>query len=185
MNEKRNKNLEKMLLARGYDSVMKQTLTTTERVSYIATSKDDVVYVFDYSDVEDSFRVLSLRHIIEFLDSKHVHHAIIIIQGRPTSKVESECVSLVDYDIEFFRCLFFRVCIIEHSLVPKHHCLSSSEKEEFLLKYPTTTELPKLLCRDPIVRFYHYKIGDIIHIRRHIDPCLPPTDFYRVVVTSE
>jgi len=71
---------------------------------------------------------------------------------------------------------------IEHSLIPEHKILSNEEAEEILKKYNISKkQLPKILKKDPAIKYLDPKKGEIIEIIRE-SPTSGKTFFYRKVV---
>ena len=54
----------------------------------------------------------------------------------------------------------------KHILVPKHVKLSENEVSELKKQFSITnnSQLPNILKDDPIVRYYNFKVGDILKI---------------------
>lgn len=67
---------------------------------------------------------------------------------------------------------------IDNKMVPKHELCSNKAVTKLLHKYSITIDaLPKILLRDPIVRWYGWEVGDIIKVTR------PKGElYYRMVV---
>jgi DNA-directed RNA polymerase subunit H (RpoH/RPB5) len=56
---------------------------------------------------------------------------------------------------------------IGNRMVPKHELCTKGMVDELLRKHSITIDaLPKILLRDPIVRWYGWEIGDVIKITR-------------------
>lgn len=56
---------------------------------------------------------------------------------------------------------------IGNKMVPKHELCTHKMVERLLQKYSITIDsLPKILLRDPIVRWYGWEVGDVIKIVR-------------------
>jgi len=70
---------------------------------------------------------------------------------------------------------------LQHSLVPKFRLLSKEEAEEVLKKLKATpNQLPRILTKDPVVRFLRAKPGDIIEFTRQ-SKTAGITKAYRIV----
>ena len=67
---------------------------------------------------------------------------------------------------------------INNKMVPKHELCTEKMVTKILHKYSITVDaLPKILLRDPIVRWYGWKVGDVIKVTR------PNKElYYRMVV---
>ena len=67
---------------------------------------------------------------------------------------------------------------IGNKMVPKHKLCTKTMVEKLLCKHSITIDaLPKIFLRDPIVRWYGWKIGDVIKITRPNGEL-----YYRIVV---
>lgn len=56
---------------------------------------------------------------------------------------------------------------ISNKMVPKHQLCTPKMVNRLLQKYSITVDaLPKMLLRDPIVRWYGWEVGDVIKITR-------------------
>ncbi len=67
---------------------------------------------------------------------------------------------------------------IGNKMVPEHELCTEEMVEELLYKYSITVDgLPKIFLRDPIVRWYGWKVGDVIEITRQNGEL-----YYRIVV---
>merc|ERR1711966_639587 len=69
-----------------------------------------------------------------------------------------------------------------HTLVPRHEALTKTEANAVLSSYHLTREqLPKLLTRDPIVRFYNWSEGTVVKVTKIFGGVVEPYVSYRVV----
>jgi DNA-directed RNA polymerase subunit H len=56
---------------------------------------------------------------------------------------------------------------IGNKMVPKHELCTNKMVDELLHKYSITIDsLPKILVRDPIVRWYGWEVGDVVKVTR-------------------
>jgi DNA-directed RNA polymerase subunit H (RpoH/RPB5) len=56
---------------------------------------------------------------------------------------------------------------IGNKMVPKHELCTERMVNKLLRKYSITIDaLPKILLRDPIVRWYGWKVGDVVKVTR-------------------
>lgn len=59
------------------------------------------------------------------------------------------------------------VNVTKHHLVPAHQKLKPEEKKQLLLRYSLQeSQLPQMLSRDPVARYYGLRRGDIVRIVR-------------------
>jgi DNA-directed RNA polymerase subunit H (RpoH/RPB5) len=67
---------------------------------------------------------------------------------------------------------------IGNKMVPKHELCTKDMVQELLQKHHILVDrLPKILLRDPVVRWYGWQVGDVIKITRHNGEL-----YYRIVV---
>jgi len=73
---------------------------------------------------------------------------------------------------------------IQHTLIPKHEKISEADKQQLFEKYKITfKELPKISMKDPAIRQFDVKVGDVIKITRH-SPTAGVAIFYRGVANE-
>ncbi len=74
--------------------------------------------------------------------------------------------------------------ISKHKFVPKHEILNENERDELLKKYNIkSTQLPRIITSDPVVKVLDAKLGDVIKITRDSETA-GKTVYYRVVVNG-
>ena len=67
---------------------------------------------------------------------------------------------LSPFCIETFTQEELLINITHHEMVPKHSILSQEDKDKLLVKYKVKeNQLPKILCDDPIARYFGAKRG--------------------------
>lgn len=62
---------------------------------------------------------------------------------------------------------------LENSLVPLHELLSREEKNELLKKY---SEIPRISIEDPVVKFYGWRLGNVVKITRDISSIMSSSE---------
>ena len=85
----------------------------------------------------------------------------------PTSFTRRECAS-----IQFFTAKELCYNVTRHALVPKHTPISSTDMD--------ASVLPKISKSDPVVRYYDWRCGTIVHIHRTFGG-FEPYPYFRVV----
>ena len=70
--------------------------------------------------------------------------------------------------------------VTHHVLVPPHRRLEGDEKMNLLKKYPAKA-LPGIFSTDPVAKYYFFKPGDVVEIRRNsVDG--HEYKYYRIVI---
>ena len=119
-----------------------------------------VVYV-------NKFDTNFMKHLILFLNSQECKHAIIIYMKKSTNP-ERSLKNSSEYELEVFNIKSLMFNITKHEYVPKHVKVDTCPYD--------LEKIWKIKINDPIVRFYNFKVGDILKIGE--------TD-YRLVDNSE
>ncbi len=127
---------------------------------------------------------LSVAHLRE-----HVAHATgmtglvfvtTVVPGAVMRQAIAECCGVIQVEVFAHADLVYDV--MAHELVPTFEVLSDAEKRELLAKYKMrTTQLPRLLSKDPCARYLNLQRGVVVRIvRRPADAEAYAT--YRIVV---
>ena len=95
----------------------------------------------------------------------------IIISDVPLSNTAQKL--LVDLDaeselhLEFFHTKELIINITKHELVPKHEVVEKSEINKILERYKVKlSQLPKILLKDPVAKYYGLRRGEVVKIIR-------------------
>jgi DNA-directed RNA polymerase subunit H (RpoH/RPB5) len=71
--------------------------------------------------------------------------------------------------------------ITQHAFLPTFTKMSQKEKEDLIQYYNTSEkDFPAFLQKDPVVKYYDWKIGDMIRIERYNGTDSPDL-YYRIV----
>ncbi|MBN2094729.1 MAG: DNA-directed RNA polymerase subunit H [Candidatus Aenigmarchaeota archaeon] len=71
----------------------------------------------------------------------------------------------------------------EHFLVPEHRKLTEEEKQAIFEKFSATEKnMPKISVKDPAIRVFDPKVGDLFEIRRNVLDDEGTYLYYRVAV---
>ena len=154
-----------MLTQRGYE-------TTEEGEVSIAIKSDDRIIIFYHTAAKLSIE--NIKYYTTIMNKSNFTHSIIIYEGSVTPQANKMVESFRDLNIELFGKTKLRYNITKHRLVPEHRSLVPYEAQEFKRNYGI--KIPIILTTDPISRFYNFKAGDIIEIKR-----LDETITYRIV----
>ena len=107
---------------------------------------------------------------------------VVVSSDGPTPFCKRECDERYADCMQFFtyRQLLFNVTRFDmtpaHSLVPRDEAARLARE----LRVVKDTDWPRILLRDPVVRYYDFRRGDIVRIERTHGG--EPTTYYRIVV---
>jgi DNA-directed RNA polymerase subunit H (RpoH/RPB5) len=157
-----------MLADRGHGDVPAESspldCVLAERPVFL--KRDEVALYISFAD---KVSVKFARAVVE-------HHPntasiVLISNGGPTSFTRRECEA---HDhVQFLLCSNVVQNVTKHTLVPRH------ERVPKPVSFEVST-LPKILRNDPIVQYYNWPPGTVIHIKR-VFGGHEPIDYYRVV----
>ncbi|XP_021908470.1 DNA-directed RNA polymerase V subunit 5A [Carica papaya] len=89
---------------------------------------------------------------------------ILIVQNHITSQA-LKAIDLFSFKVEIFQITELLVNITKHVLKPKHRVLTDKEKKNLLKKYSIVEkQLPQLLKKDAIVRYYGLEKGQVVKV---------------------
>jgi DNA-directed RNA polymerase subunit H (RpoH/RPB5) len=146
-----------MFNQRGY------TLIENEGDQIIAAKKDDTqIIAFFWKNPK--FSVKDIQCYIGLMNELGIYHAVIIYKDNITSFTKKVVLQSQEMEFELFSMADMQYNISKHILQPKFEKLSKEDVCEFKKKYGI--KFPVLRKDDPISRFYNYKRGDIIRVRR-------------------
>lgn len=148
-----------MFEARGY-SIIK---STSDEIYGTNGNKNVYLKILDNSKLN----IEIIKHYYGYCVNNNIQHFIIIYEDVMTPSVK-KVLQKMNITIEIFQKKELIYNITKHDLVPKHEKIDS--KDDDLAKYPTIKKT------DPVSRFYHFQVGDLIKITRK-DGSL----YYRVV----
>lgn len=162
-------NMKLMLEDRGYE--VRQVSEGEMR----GEREDEVVVLILLE--EDKLSVKTLR----LLANKYEGVCMILVSLLgPTSFTKKE-IAESHSDIEIFLYQEFVVNPVRHTLVPLHTKLEEEEREALFHKFgKDKNRYPKLPSSDVIARYYNFKSGDVISIKRQFG-FQEPTVYYRIV----
>jgi len=111
-----------------------------------------------------------IKELIHLMEMENIDHTIIVYKGCTTISVKN-IIDMTDcFNIELFEEGELNFNITKHSLVPQHIKLcKDNKKDRDILQELKKHErnIPIILRKDPISKFYNYSRGDIIKIKRN------------------
>jgi DNA-directed RNA polymerase subunit H (RpoH/RPB5) len=144
-----------MLLQRGY------SIIDAENMTCLKPDGNQAIVFFNESP---SFDTKSMKEIFSVMSETGVNHSIVVYKDKVTPATKSTLEQSEDMKIELFAEEDLQFNITKHRLQPIFEKLSEDEATEFKktfgMKYGT------LRLDRPISRFYDYKRGDVIRIKR-------------------
>jgi DNA-directed RNA polymerase subunit H (RpoH/RPB5) len=141
--------------------------------------KTEKLYVY-YADIPSETSQLGVDAVgdaIYEMDRIKAKNGILITPRQLSSQAQKKIEGLVSYNIYIFMEDEMYYDPTEHVLTPEHIPLTASEQRDFLKRNNLSIDqLPIILTTDIIVRYYGFKVGQIIQINR--------TNFYETIVQN-
>merc|ERR1740139_2077874 len=133
----------------------------------VEKSDDESDQLFVFFPDEEKVGVKPIRILVERMKAEGVVSAIMVLRQGVTSLAKQAVLEVSDsFSIEHFREAELLVDITEHTLVPEHIVLTTSEKNELLKRYRLReTQLPRIQLADPVVSWIHF-----VHFQKFILP---------------
>jgi DNA-directed RNA polymerase subunit H (RpoH/RPB5) len=141
-----------------------------EPLSSAQEAGDAVVFFFSQNLDVDSARAATA-----LMDAHGIKNAMVISSCQVTSFGRKELQASSDHSIQFFTSDSLERELIDHSLIPKH--------ELFLGELPKTfkeEQLGRLADTDFVVRWYNWKVGDIVKVTKVYGDLAPQINYFKV-----
>lgn len=182
-----------MMQDRGYTIPIEQVVLLDEEkwkskeayldrslLSFIATRNNRSKFKVFFAK-EETIVIGAARKFIEEMNQDGIKKGIVIL-GRNISSQSKRLISDASLDVSYFQEKELLFNVTKHCLTASHTLLDESETEDLLSKYRVKKDqLPRLLQKDPIRKYYGYKQGEIVNITGHSDTIGKYLN-YRVVV---
>lgn len=109
-----------------------------------------------------------MRKFGKFCADNHYRSGILISHVPVSSSAKKEIAKFAQWTtIEWFLEEDLLINITHHELVPRHVILSRDEKAALLKRYRLKeTQLPRILTKDPVAKYFGMKRGQIVKIIR-------------------
>jgi DNA-directed RNA polymerase subunit H (RpoH/RPB5) len=146
-------NIDKMLHRRGYDKIDDDNL--------IYRQNDSIIKVF--CCLHSKLNIDKIRSFIQELEQSNIFHTIIIYDNVITSSCKKILEHMVRFTFETFHIREMSFDITEHMYYNPHEKMTHDEIRN--LKNDIKN-FPVLLKTDPVCRYFAFKKGDIIRIKR-------------------
>jgi len=158
--------------------------TVTDNLSFdepVNKINDDIIVIF----VEEAkVGINTVKNIEKTFEETQTSHAIVIYNASITAFAKQSTLVLEAKGriLEFFKYDELTYNVTKHKLVPKHIIISNNEKKTLLNHYKINeNQLASILKKDPVVRYYNAKPGNVFKIVGHSD-VTQRSITYRVVV---
>jgi DNA-directed RNA polymerase subunit H (RpoH/RPB5) len=173
--QKRNK----IILERCIEMLTRRKLLQDKELinnkKHVVDSYDEINHLCDFSnsDLNCKIRIIGekvttlnkINGLYQLLDNNQDTLLIIIvhdIQLKPFKEI------LEFPNTEVFWIHEFIIDPINHHFTPEHRKLEPEEKDMFISEYKTKLkDLPRIDKTDFVVRYYNFKVGDYIEIKRN------------------
>jgi DNA-directed RNA polymerase subunit H (RpoH/RPB5) len=148
-----------------------------EPVFFIATKVRSKIVVFYHA--KEKLRIEHVRKYQTLLEDEKPLDVIVIHQESITPSAATLLTSL---NIIPFHERELWNNLTRHKLYFKHTKLSDEEVLKLLAQYMTTKLLlPMISIHDPVVKYFGWKLGDVVKITRGLGGYQPHTPYYRIV----
>lgn len=151
------KTIGEILIDRGHRIIDKHN-------DYFLVQKSDGSEMIVFFSMFEKLNTSILKEYIKEIEKNQINHMIIVYRDKITSSVNKIIDTIFHLNIELFTFQNLLFNITKHRLYRPHILLSASEKNKFIQKYGK--QIPKILINDPIVKYFNYKLGDILKIVR-------------------
>ena len=130
--------------------------------NYILMKDLDNEYIIIFN-CNDSLTIHNMKLYLQTMSDQNISHCIIIYLDKITPSAK-KIIDISEFDIEVFTHDEFSLNITKHKYYFPHIKLNDQEKQNLLQKYGK--HLPIILKTDPVVRYLHFKKGDVLKIIR-------------------
>ena len=170
-----------MLTDRGYDipnDLLEESLdvflqkhieTTYKDHTLVLQHKTEVEKIIVFFIVLDNKKKINnelVNNIIETIETDDIKHAI-IIYNNPMSFIAGKNINRKDIYIELFERARLMFNITKHEWVPEHTVCTQRELQLLMKKHKMKIhDFPRILRTDPVSRWYNFKRGQVIKIKR-------------------
>ena len=146
--------------------VLKNMLTAREHV--LINECDSMQYwepaLFVQKTWHKKININIYRDFIEFLTKQCCEHGILLYIEDVTSNVKELVQSTASPQVELFSAAELAFDITKHVLQPQKFIPLTSAQQAAIKEKYGTVGLPRILARDPIVRYYNWPRGKIIQV---------------------
>ncbi len=160
--------LKEMMVDRGHKVI-------SDEGTHLVVEKNDSSQLIIFFSQVAKLNVATLKEYIKELENNGITHTIIIYNDKVTASVNKVIANVYHLQIELFKAKTLIFNITRHNLYNPHIRLNGQEKQQFVKKYGI--QIPHILRSDPICRYFNFKEGSILKIKRKNDNIA-----YRIVV---
>lgn len=155
----------------AYIPFAEQNKTTLRGVLTQVYEKDDgeklVVYFSDVPAKSSQLGIEPVSDAIAEMDARKTRNGIIITAKSLSPSSKKHLERLINYNIQVFLESEMGYDPTEHYLTPEHRALSVEEQRKFLVDNNLSIDkIPIILDTDMIARYYGFKPGQVIEIKR-------------------
>ena len=131
--------------------------------------------------IDIKFKKMDMEYLLKLMEEVNCQKLLLITNTKINSMILNSIYPLKD-DIQIFVEKELLHCIMDHAFMPTFSKLTEQEKNKMLEFYNCQeNDFPQILEDDPVVKYYNYKIGDMLRIQRY-NGTEHPDLYYRVVV---
>jgi len=147
---------------------------------FIKREPTPILTLVYYHCLDIKFKKTDMEYIIQMMEDKKVNKSIVIIHDKVNAIIMNSISAMTD-SIQIFTEDELMINIIQHAFLPTFIKMTDQEKEKLIQYYNTSEKnFPAFLQKDPVVKYYDWKVGDMIRIERYNGTDSPDL-YYRIV----
>lgn len=113
-----------------------------------------------------------MSYVRSLMTKKNAQHLVLVVNKNATHKV-SNVLEILGHNAQIFSEEELLLNVTRHQLVPKHILVTGQDRDDILKMFITLPDgkqhmdlLPGMFTNDPIVKYYNFKVDDLIRIER-------------------
>jgi len=119
----------------------------------------------------DMVGVKEMRQIRGWMVDNGLTHGLLISKGGVNHYTVKEIRAWDDIHMELFKSSELQVNITHSCYYQPHSLVPSDTKLKIIQRYAGVDKLPRLQVSDPVVRYFGWRIGDVIEVRPTYGGC--------------
>lgn len=128
---------------------------------------------------------IGIDHIRVWKEELIKYSTIIIVFDESITPAAKAAANSLSSKMQFFHIKELDINITKHAFVPPHRLLSAEEATAVLTKYRATKQqLPVIAVTDPVIKYWGFPVGGIVHVTRKFGVTTGNEDYYRLIVKN-
>lgn len=113
----------------------------------------------------DTVGVKEMRQVRAWLLERGMAHALVVSKGGVNHYTTKETRAWDDMHVETFKAAELQVNVTHSCYYQPHRLVAAGERQAVLERYGGADKLPRLLASDPVVRYFGWRVGDVVEVR--------------------